>query len=114
MDLDELRRAGITPASEITVSAHFVVGFGGLREELPQSANRLLNELLPTYAESRRTWPLWTYERQPRHFGTAPKLRSSTWFGIGSWPDRLAFSGLRLLAAVASGEQERLRPRACA
>ena len=101
MDLDELRRAGITPAAEVPGYPHHVVGFGDLDEDLPPIASQLLADLLPGYAEARRKWPLWTYEcRHPREVPFHRFRKAATWHGTRSWADRLAFSPAYLLGAV--------------
>jgi len=111
MDLDELRRAGITPAPEVPGYPHHVVGFGDLDEDLPPIASQLLADLLPGYAEARGKWPLWTYERRHRREVPFHRFRkAATWHGTRSWADRLAFSPVQHLGAVENGLDSRGKP----
>ncbi len=81
---------------------------------LAHEAERLLKAHLPSYRDSRRRWPLWTYERrtpvelpdsvtayaalhEPVPACTAP---TKTWYMSESWADRLRFSPWQLMLEV--------------
>lgn len=74
----------------------------------PVTLQALLAKYLTGYSESRRRWPLWTYERRSIEHELTEKLATEkrfvidywTWNGSDSWPDRLLWAHRLPVAAV--------------